>query len=135
MSALALLLLAPPPIRLVSNSSLLWRVMGYQTTNNNFIRFKRPHSFQTKNKIYKTQNNTHIIPRIMGNKKVVIMAVIQTLSQKLSPLFVKKLITTLMTKIIGNDNNTTNTPLASDIVVFSIPSNKLKEIPLLAQNP
>lgn len=65
----------------------------------------------------------------MGNKKVVIMAVIQTLSQKLSSNFVKKLITTLMTKIIGNDNSTTNTPPASDIVVFSIPSNKLKEIP------
>ncbi|GAA6796408.1 hypothetical protein HpHA137_07980 [Helicobacter pylori] len=71
----------------------------------------------------------------MGNKKVIIMAVVQTLSQKLSSNFVKKLITTLMTKIIGNDNSTTNTPLASDIVVFSIPSNKLKEIPLLAQNP
>ncbi len=46
----------------------------------------------------------------MGNKKVVIMAVIQTLSQKLSSNFVKKLITTLMTKIIGDNNSTTNTP-------------------------
>ncbi len=65
----------------------------------------------------------------MGNKKVVIMAVIQTLSQKLSSNFVKKLITTLTTKIIGNDNSTTNTPLASDIVVFSIPSNNKRDPP------
>ncbi|GAA6963293.1 hypothetical protein HpCHC41_02650 [Helicobacter pylori] len=63
------------------------------------------------------------------------MAVIQTLSQKLSSIFVKKLIATFITKIIGNDNSTTNTPLANDIAVFPIPSNKLKEIPLLAQNP
>ncbi len=56
----------------------------------------------------------------MGNKKVVIMAVVQTLSQKLSSNLVKKLIATLMTKIIGNDNSTTNTPPANDIVVFPI---------------
>ncbi|GAA9992455.1 hypothetical protein VN1042_03590 [Helicobacter pylori] len=62
------------------------------------------------------------------------MAVIQTLSQKLSSIFVKKLIATLMIKIIGNDNSTTNTPLANDIAVFPILSNKAKEIPLLAQN-
>ncbi|GAA9963224.1 hypothetical protein VN0921_00280 [Helicobacter pylori] len=56
----------------------------------------------------------------MGNKKVVIMAVAQTLSQKLSSNFVKKLITTLMTKIIGNYNSTTNTLPTNDIVVFPI---------------
>ncbi|BAW54253.1 envelope glycoprotein [Helicobacter pylori] len=56
----------------------------------------------------------------MGNKKVIVMVVIQTLSQKLYSNLVKKLITTLMTKIIGNDNSTTNTPPANDIVVFPI---------------
>ncbi len=63
------------------------------------------------------------------------MTVIQTLSQKLSPFFVKKLITTLMTKAIGNTNNIDKPPSKHPIAVFSIPSNKLKEIPLLAQNP
>ncbi|GAA7791834.1 hypothetical protein JP0177_09460 [Helicobacter pylori] len=56
----------------------------------------------------------------MGNKKVIVMVVIQTLSQKLYSNLMKKLITTLMTKIIGNDNSTTNTPPANDIVVFPI---------------
>ncbi|EMH45234.1 hypothetical protein HMPREF1430_00046 [Helicobacter pylori GAM96Ai] len=43
MIALALLASSPTiaPIKLVSNRSLLWRVMGYQTASNNFTKFKR----------------------------------------------------------------------------------------------
>ncbi|GAA7855176.1 hypothetical protein HpMS178_07260 [Helicobacter pylori] len=63
------------------------------------------------------------------------MTVIQTLSQKLSPFFVKKLITTLMTKAIGNTNNIDKPPSKHPIAVFSIPSNKPKEIPPPSSKP
>ncbi|ACD47649.1 hypothetical protein HPSH_00945 [Helicobacter pylori Shi470] len=40
------------PIRLVSNRSLLGELEGYQTTNNNFIRFKRPIVFKQQTNVF-----------------------------------------------------------------------------------